>query len=114
MPDQMSTTAAKKSPDATLERYASLRDWRRQVADLYATLRALSPEAGWTHWRGVRDSLFREHPQSPLAASRRAQFRGIECFDYDPALRFTVGLAAAIGRETIELEAGKDGTMTLV
>lgn len=96
------------------ENFSSLRDWRRQVADLYAAVRAMPEREGWAHWRSVRDRLFREHPQSPLAASRRTQFRGIDCFSYDPALRFTVEMGPAIDRETIELEAGKDGTVTLL
>lgn len=97
-----------------LDQLSTLHDWRRQVADVYAAVRAMPEREGWAHWRSVRDRLFREHPQSPLAASRRAQFRGIDCFAYDPALRFTVGMAPAIEREAIELEAGKDGTVTLI
>ncbi|MFA6965317.1 DUF1684 domain-containing protein [Bosea sp. (in: a-proteobacteria)] len=97
-----------------LDQFSTLHDWRRQVADLYAAVRAMPEHEGWTHWRSVRDRLFREHPQSPLATSRRAQFRGIDCFAYDPALRFTVGMSPAIEREAIELEAGKDGTVTLI
>lgn len=98
----------------TFEKYSSLHDWRRQVADLYAAVRAMPEGEGWAHWRSVRDRLFREHPQSPLASSRRAEFRGIDCFDYDPALRFTVELGPTRDRETISLEAGKDGRITLV
>jgi len=97
-----------------LSRFASLHDWRRQVADLYATVRALPGEDGWRHWRSVRDRLFATHPQSPLAATRRAQSRGVPCFPYDPALRFVVGTKPAHERETISVEAGKDGMMTLV
>lgn len=106
--------AARSTEAAALERFSTLHDWRRQVADLYAAVRAMPEREGWAHWRSVRDRLFREHPQSPLAASRRAQFRGIDCFAYDPALRFTVGMGPAIDREAIELEAGKDGTVTLI
>lgn len=100
--------------EARLAGFASLQDWRRQIADLYAAVRAMPAREGWAHWRAVRDRLFREHAQSPLAGTRRAGFRGIACFDYDPALRFEVGLAPAHGRETITVEAGKDGLMTLV
>ena len=106
---------AERNPAAVvLERFSSLHDWRRTMADLYAAVRAMPEREGWAHWRSARDRLFREHPQSPLAQSRRVQFRGIDCFAYDPALRFTVGLSPAIDRETIQLEAGKDGTVTLV
>jgi hypothetical protein len=100
--------------DGVLERISSLHDWRRQVADLYAAIRAMPGPEGWQHWRSVRDRLFREHPQSPLEASRRAAFGGLPCFAYDPALRLTVGLAPAMDRETIRVEAGKDGPMSLL
>lgn len=116
MPKQTTVAGGRASASAAqarLETTASLQDWRRQVADLYAAVRAMSPEAGWRHWRGVRDRLFREHAQSPLATARRAQFGGISYFDYDPALRFEVGLQPAAERETIAVEAGKDGTMRL-
>lgn len=114
MTDRLIKTAEPGPADATLDRFSSLHDWRRQVADLYAGVRAMPADQAWTHWRSVRDRLFREHPQSPLASARRARFRGIDCFRYDPALRFTAGLAPALDRETIRLEAGKDGMMTLV
>lgn len=97
-----------------LARFATLQDWRRQIADLYAAVRALPPEQGFAQWRSVRDRLFREHPQSPLAATRRSQFAGISYYAYDPTLRFEVALSPARGRETIRVEAGKDGLMTLL
>lgn len=107
---------AEPTPDKIdiLDSFSSLHDWRRQIADLYAAVRGMRPREGWERWRSVRDRLFREHPQSPLLPARRAQFRGIDCFPYDPALRFAVGLQAAAGRETITLEAGKDGVVTIV
>jgi uncharacterized protein (DUF1684 family) len=111
---QLLGTVVPDTADVTLDRFSSLHDWRRQVADVYAAVRAMPGVQGWQHWRSVRDRLFREHPQSPLAQSRRAQFRGIDCFAYDPALRFEVGRKPARERETIRLEAGKDGMMTLV
>jgi uncharacterized protein (DUF1684 family) len=107
-------TGQGKADAARLARFASLHDWRRQIADLYAAVRALPPEDGFAHWRAVRDRIFREHPQSPLSGARRAGLRGIPCFDYDPGLRFEVALTAARDRETIAFEAGKDGVMTLV
>lgn len=111
---QQDTMTPAGAEAATLARFSSLHDWRLQVADLYATVRALPPEEGWRHWRQVRDRLFGSHAQSPLAATRRGQFPGVPCFPYDPALRFVVGLQPALGRETIDIEAGKDGTMTFV
>lgn len=99
---------------AQLARYASLHDWRLQIADLYAAIRAMPPIEGFAHWRRVRDRLFREHPQSPLSQARRAGFAGIPCFDYDPVLRFEVALGPARDQDAIAIEAGKDGVMKLV
>ena len=73
------------TPVETLE----LADWRRQVADLYARVRAVAghdPEGAWDDWRTIRERLFREHPQSPVPAAERASFRARH-WPYDPALR---------------------------
>ena len=71
----------------------SLADWRRRVSDLYHDVRAAAdPRAAWSQWRRTRDRLFREHPQSPIAADARAQFTGLGYFDYDPAARHVVAL----------------------
>lgn len=71
---------------------AWLADWRRQIAALYAEVRALSltdAAVAHRHWREVRERLFREHPQSPVPAAERASFVARH-FEYDPALRFSI------------------------
>lgn len=46
-----------------------LAGWRRQVAELYATVRqAPTPQDGHALSRDGRDRLCQEHPNSPLAA----------------------------------------------
>lgn len=71
----------------------TLLDWKRRIFQLYAEVRATSdPQGGWDRWRSERDRLFREHPQSPLPAERRAGFRGLDLFDYDPAYRVEASL----------------------
>jgi uncharacterized protein (DUF1684 family) len=74
-----------------------LADWRRQVAALYAEVRALSatdPAVAHRHWREVRERLFREHPQSPVPRPARGAFVASH-FAYDPALRFVAALEPA-------------------
>lgn len=69
-----------------------LADWRRRVATLYAEVRARAatePRAAWEHWRAVRETLYREHPQSPVPRADRAAFRARH-WPYDPAMRFEV------------------------
>lgn len=85
-------------------------DWRRQVAGLYAAVRGTAPETGWRLWRAERDRLFREHSQSPI--EDRAGFAGLPFFEYDPALRFSVGLVAADG-PSFTVSVGGDGAMKL-
>ena len=72
----------------------TLADWRRSIAGLYADVRRLAetdPAAALARWRTVRERLYREHPQSPLPADRRAAFRAVH-FDHDPALRFELAV----------------------
>jgi uncharacterized protein (DUF1684 family) len=93
---------------------ADLWDWRRQIADLYATIRqAPDPSAAWQHWREVRDRLFRTHLQSPLEPADRAAFPGLRCFPYDPALRFLVRLDALADAADDEALAGEDGIVRM-
>ena len=55
----------------------NLLDWKRQVFALYERVRANSdPRSAWEDWRDTRDRLYREHPQSPVPAKKRADFPG--------------------------------------
>jgi uncharacterized protein (DUF1684 family) len=65
----------------------ALLDWKRRVFGLYAAIRSQQPESGWELWRDTRDEMYRSHPQSPLPADRRASFRGLEYWPYDPQVR---------------------------
>ena len=70
----------------------TLADWRRTVSTLYADVRRMAstdPGAALAHWRAVRETLFRTHPQSPVPTDRRATFVAHH-FAHDPALRFEV------------------------
>lgn len=70
----------------------TLADWRRRVSDLYVDVRRMAaddPAIALGHWRAVRETLFREHPDSPVPADRRGAFRALH-FERDPSLRFEV------------------------
>ncbi len=82
-----------------------LLDWKRQVAELYATARkAAAPTSGWEAWRRKRGELFATHPQSPR--------RGAEpqYFPYDPAGRALAHVEPA-AEERFELPSSDEGTM---
>jgi hypothetical protein len=60
------------------------------VARLYAEVRSLYPNdavAAWQLWRTERETLYREHIQSPVKAAERASFRAHH-WDYDPRFAF--------------------------
>jgi len=66
----------------------SLMEWKHSIFDIYRRVRDNpDPQDAWMDWRRVRDGLFRGHPQSPLPEDRRAAFRGLDYFPYDPAMR---------------------------
>ena len=79
-------------PVITLRSNATgLLDWRRQVAALYARIRASEdPRAAHRLWQDERNRLLRDHPESPIPAQDRKGFTGVPVASYDPALRFTV------------------------
>jgi uncharacterized protein len=74
----------------------ALTDWRREVSELYAKVRAgRDDRAAWELWRRTRDRLFAEHPQSPLDADRRSAFGGLAYHRYDAAARVTAEIVPA-------------------
>jgi uncharacterized protein len=82
----------------------ALSDWRRRVFDLYRRTRAARDQIeAWRIWRAGRDDLFAGHPQSPLAETARASFRGLAYFDYDPSAR---ALATVVAAEPMTLDIG--------
>src|SRR3989449_10145136 len=59
---------------------ATLASWRRSVAEHYAHVRATSGvdrAAAAATFRAARESLFREHPDSPIPAELRQAWRGV-------------------------------------
>ncbi len=92
-----SRTASWSQGDGSAMDRAWLADWRRRIGALYAEVRAMAasdPAIALAHWRAVRELLYREHPQSPVAADARATFEARH-FEHDPSLRFVVGLEPA-------------------
>jgi len=105
-------------PEAQLESVSrvgevlTLLDWKRRIFALYQEIRESSiPEASWGRWRKVRDELFRAHPQSPLPASAREDFQGLDYFPYDPEYRT---LAEVVEREPESVSIGASGGKAIV
>ena len=109
-----------------LDAILDLVDWRRRISTLYAEVRqqaATDAVGALAHWRTTRETLFREHPQSPVLPAERASFRA-QHFDHDPGLRFEVRVEAAdaamsgglglggLGGLAIELPVSVGGAMS--
>ncbi len=92
-----------------------LADWRRRTNDLYAEVRQtarIDPPVALGHWRAVRESLYRTHPQSPIPAADRAGFHALH-FPSDGSLRFEVRIEAATGSAAQTDEPRIPGSLTL-
>jgi uncharacterized protein (DUF1684 family) len=87
-----------------------LAHWRRLTSEMYAKVREVSetdPMRAWQEYRKTRDEMFRSHPQTPLEPERRAHFRELEYFPYDPAWRLRAPLTTIEGaaeRRVTEME----------
>ena len=77
-----------------MSEHLALADWRRQVASLYAALRAekRAPQLRLVNFRAGKDRLFADHPSSPVPEATRRTFPGLAYWRHDPALRFSVPL----------------------
>ena len=83
-----------------------LADWRRQVCELYASVRQ-SPDPQLAHlpWRSGRDRLFQEHSQSPLSPEDPLR-AGLRYAAYDPALRWQLAVQYATSDQRARIETG--------
>lgn len=90
----------------------SLANWRRKIAETYAAVRQLAatdPERAWHTFRTTRDALFKTHPQTPLTANARDQFRSLSYFPYDPQWRLSGLVNRQVDAETFTLDLPTDG-----
>jgi uncharacterized protein (DUF1684 family) len=91
---------------------ASLLDWRRRVAVLYAEVREVTdPSVAHGTWVAGRDELLATHEQSPIPAPARSAFSGLAVAPYDPARRFVVEIDTDVAPERLEIPTGTDGTV---
>jgi uncharacterized protein (DUF1684 family) len=88
----------------------SLLDWRRQVAAIYAEVRATpDPRVAHQAWQAARNALLASHPESPVPAAARPAFTGAPVAPYDLALRFHAQVDVATEPVRIEVGTGTDG-----
>ncbi len=93
-----------------LENTLNLWDYRRRVADIYASVREMDPTDGWAFWVSARNDLFSSHPQSPLPAEGRESFTGLHYWPYDPQLRVSAAVEPASPTEILLAHSGDGAT----
>ncbi|MET9273463.1 DUF1684 domain-containing protein [Kribbella sp. NPDC003557] len=87
-------------------------DWRRQVFELYRSVRAEpDPAAAHTHWQTGRNDLLRNHPASPVPGEQRAQYAGAPVAAYDPQYRFEATVDTDVKPFTWEFQSATDGVI---
>ncbi|MEM9359103.1 MAG: DUF1684 domain-containing protein [Pseudomonadota bacterium] len=88
-----------------------LADWRRQVAEIYADVRASdNPRKAWEAWKEARAALFASHPQSPNIALSKNERGKVHYYPYNADLRYEVGLTP-LSAEPKAWPIGKDGVL---
>ena len=77
--------------DTAMQHYPALAEYRRTVAESFARVRANpNPSEAVLQWRQERDTLFKNHSQSPI--EDKAAFTGVSYMPYDPAWRIIAPL----------------------
>jgi uncharacterized protein len=90
----------------------ALLDWRRQVAAMYAAVRANpDPAAAHLEWQRARNDLLANHPESPIPVADRPAFTGVPVAPYDPRLRFTAPVDTSGESVRFEVTTGTDGVV---
>jgi uncharacterized protein (DUF1684 family) len=87
--------------------YLELLDWRRRVSELFAELRQRPPGEDTLIWfRAQKESLFRDHPQSPIPRPDRQNFSGLRYWPFDPLARVLARFSPVPAEQEQTLGAG--------
>jgi uncharacterized protein len=90
----------------------ALAHWRRAMAELYATVRRTSwadQPVACAEFRAARNTLFKDHSESPLAAEARAEFSGLSYYRYDPDWRCVGVVERNVATESLTVDLPEDG-----
>jgi uncharacterized protein (DUF1684 family) len=92
--------------ETTPPTWFDLYDWRVRVAAMYREraqriAAGSDPAAVWETYRTTKDTLFANHPQSPLDDAARTMFRALDYFPYDPAFCVTATLMPETAQDEV-------------
>jgi uncharacterized protein len=91
-----------------------LAQWRRRVAEMYATVRrGDNHELDWYAFLDARSALLKEHPFTPLGARQRQAFQRLDYYPYDPRLRIFGRLNYEIEPQVLEQDLSEDGRLSM-
>ena len=98
--------------------WLDLYDYRNCVAAMYRerTSALIAGDDGLDvamRFRTKKDSLFTNHPQSPMSSEERQTFQGLSYFPYDPAFSVEAILEPAEDSDEIPFETGASHTSLL-
>ena len=94
----------------TAENRMQLAHWRRTVAEMYANIRNEKDcQTAWQSFRNTRDDLFLNHPQSPLYATQKTNFSGLDYYEYNPDFAVEGQLDSVTSYTQYEVVLPKDG-----
>lgn len=93
--------------------HLNLADYRRRVFALYDTLRHDTRPGPMraVSFRSAKDRLFGSHPQSPIPAGERRDFRGLAYWRYDETLALRARLEPDADTPSTELPRSGEGGM---
>ena len=66
-------------------------------------------EAAWNKFRAARNTLFRDHPQSPLEPQQKRAFQEIPYFPYSFEYRVIGQFDSNVERKTVQVDLPADG-----
>jgi len=90
----------------------TLAQWRRAVAEIYAEVRATSNgAAAAARYRGERDRLFAEHPDTPIGPAHRRSWHGASWYPYDPKWRMLGIVEPVRSMVTFDIPLAADGVI---
>src|ERR1043165_6688837 len=67
-----------------------------------------------TAFRAEKDEFFKEHPQSPLMPEQKRNFKGLEYFPENEALRLEVQVERLFDQQPIQMQTSTGGVQTYV